>query len=58
MHSEETQVELVDELTTLNARVAALREARASITYDLEWAIKERERIRRHLAVTNQKEKG
>ena len=37
------------ELDKLDARISELRGARSSITYDLEWAVKERERIRCHL---------
>ncbi len=38
------------ELGQLGARIDELRGARSRITYDLEWAIRERERLRRHLA--------
>ncbi len=38
------------ELDQLDARIDELRGARSLITYDLEWAIKERDRLRRHLA--------
>ncbi len=38
------------ELDQLDARIGQLRGARSLITHDLEWAIKERDRLRRHLA--------
>jgi predicted nucleic acid-binding Zn-ribbon protein len=45
-----TRAELLDELGQLDRRIDELRGARAQITYDLEHAVKERERLRRHLA--------
>ena len=43
------RTELLAELDQLDRRIAELRGASSSITYDLEWSVKERERIRRHL---------
>jgi hypothetical protein len=47
--SNETEAELLGQLSRLGARIGELRGARSHITYDLEWAVKERERIGRHL---------
>ncbi len=44
------RIELLTKLDQLDARVDELRGARSHITYDLEWAIKERDRLARHLA--------
>ncbi len=52
----ETEAELLAELSRLDARIAELRGARDLVTYDLEWVLKERERIRRHLAFLTQNE--
>lgn len=52
----ETDAELLDRLGHLDARISELRGARSHITYDLEWALKERDRIRRHLALLAQNE--
>jgi predicted nucleic acid-binding Zn-ribbon protein len=51
MHREgaATRAELLDELGQLDRRIDELRGARAQITYDLEHAVKARERLRRHL---------
>jgi hypothetical protein len=49
-NSKETRAELRDQLDRLDARVDELRGARSCITYDLEWALKEKDRLRRHLA--------
>ncbi len=45
-----TRGELLDQLGRLDARVDELRGARAHITYDLEHAVRERDRVARHLA--------
>ncbi len=51
-----TRTELLAELDQLDARIQELRGARAHIVYDLEWAVKERDRLRRHLASLDQDE--
>lgn len=51
-----TRTELLAELDQLDARIQELRIARSRITYDLEWAIKERDRLRRHLALLTREE--
>ncbi len=45
-----TRAEVADELVRHDAHIAELRITRGRITYDLEWALKERDRLRRHLA--------
>ncbi len=45
-----TRAEMEDELTQLDAHISELRITRGRITYDLEWALKERDRLRRNLA--------
>ena len=45
----ETDAEPLDQLGHLDARILELRGARSLITYDLEWALKERDRLARHL---------
>ncbi len=48
---------LGDELTQLQHDIARLREIRAEATYRLEQALRERDRLSRHLAsVTREKE--
>jgi TolA-binding protein len=44
-----TRAELEDELARMDAQIAELRGARAHLTYDLEWKIKDRDRIQRHV---------
>ena len=51
-----TRVELLAELDQLDARIQELRGARAHIVYDLEWVIKERDRLARHLASLDREE--
>jgi hypothetical protein len=51
-----TRAELEDELVLLDAHIAELRIARSRASYDLEHAVKERERLRRHLALVLQEE--
>lgn len=51
-----TRTELLAELDQLDARIDERRRARAFLMYDLEWAIKERDRTRRHLAAQAQNE--
>ena len=41
--------DLVEELVDLDKKIKQLRKARASLSYDLEWFVKERDRIQRHL---------
>ena len=43
------RIELLAELDQLDRRIAELRGASSSITYDLDWSVKERERLRCHL---------
>jgi hypothetical protein len=50
------RTELLAELDHLDACIAELRGARAHIVYDLEWAIKERDRLARHLASLDREE--
>ncbi len=45
-----TRLELLSELDQLDAQIAELRIARSSATYDLEQNLRERERLRRHIA--------
>jgi hypothetical protein len=45
-----TCAKLLTELDQLDRRIDELRGARALLVYDLEWAIKERDRLRHHLA--------
>ncbi len=51
-----THFELLAELDQLDRRIDELRGARALLVYDLEWAIKERDRLRCHLAFLTQNE--
>ncbi len=51
-----TLAELLAELDQLDARIEELRGARGLITYDLEWVLKERDRLRRHLALLTREE--
>ena len=37
------------QLAVVEARIKRLRTARAQVTYDLEWAVREAERLRRHI---------
>lgn len=50
------RVELLAELDQLDAHINELRGARAHVTYDLEWALKERDRLRRHLDLLTKNE--
>ena len=54
--SNETEAELLGQLSRLDARIGELRGARALLVYDLEWAIKERDRLRHHLASLDREE--
>ncbi len=45
-----TRAELLDELGQLDARIDELRIARSRASNDLEQNLKERDRLRRHLA--------
>ncbi len=56
MSNRETEVELLGQLSRLDARIDELRGARALLVYDLEWAIKERDRLRHHLASLDREE--
>jgi len=47
--SEISREELLAELARLDARERALRIARANITYDFEYVLKEKLRLQRHL---------
>ena len=47
--SNTTHLELLAELDQLDRRIDELRGARAQITYDLEHAVKARDRLSRHL---------
>jgi hypothetical protein len=49
---------LRDQLERMEARVRELRTARSAITYDLEWAVKESGRLRRHLEAAARREEG
>jgi len=51
-----TRAELEDELVRHDAHIAELRITRGRVTYDLEWALKERDRLARHLASLPQDE--
>jgi hypothetical protein len=51
-----TRGELLAQLDRLDARIDELRGARALLVYDLEWAVKERDRLRRHLALLTREE--
>ncbi len=42
--------ELAEELVDLDKKIKQLRRVRANASYDLEWFVKERDRIKRHLA--------
>ena len=48
---------ILGELAELERKIRELRGARASLTHDLEWALKEQDRLRRHLT-PNPDEKG
>jgi len=47
---------LQDQLERMEARVRELWAARTTITYDLEWAVKESDRLRRHLEAAASRE--
>lgn len=49
LSNRETEAELLGQLSRLDARIDELRGARFHITYDLEWAEKERDRLIHHL---------
>ena len=49
--------ELVVELVALDRRIKELRKVRSAATYDLEHAIKEQDRIKRHLRSINREER-
>jgi hypothetical protein len=49
-HRETTRHSLEDELTQLEAEIGRQRLIREKATYRLEWAVRERDRLRRHLA--------
>lgn len=53
-----TRSELLDQLGHLDAHIDELRGARSLLTYDLEWSLKERDRVARHLASLTQEEVG
>lgn len=50
--------ELAEELVKLDLQIKALRKVRADATYDLEWALKEQARVRRHLSQNEREEKS
>lgn len=47
---DEKRDELATELADLDKKIKQLRKVRAAATYDLEWFVKERDRVKRHLA--------
>ena len=55
---EETLTVLEDELTRLEAEIGRLRLTRERCTYRLEQAVRERDRVARHLASLTQEEVG
>jgi hypothetical protein len=56
--NKEPRGELLDQLGRLDSRIDELRGAQSLITYDFEWAVKERDRLRRHLSSLTREEGG
>ena len=50
--------DLQAELDEADRRVRELRGARHAITRDLEWTLKEQDRLRRHLFASHEEERG
>jgi hypothetical protein len=57
-HRETARRSLEDELTRLEGEISRQRLIRERATYKLEWAVRERDRIARHLASLTQEEVG
>jgi predicted nucleic acid-binding Zn-ribbon protein len=51
--AEDTSAALVIELDELEAEISRLRQVRERATYRLEQALRERDRLSRHLAATS-----
>jgi len=52
----QTRAELLDQLAHLDARERGLRAQRSDVTYRLEQVLRERDRLRHHLASLDQDE--
>jgi hypothetical protein len=49
---------LAEELVDLDKKIKQLRRSRANLSYDLEWCIRERDRIARHLRQSREEMHG
>ena len=56
MHEREGSAALRDELDQLDRQISKLREVRAATTYRLEQAVREADRLRRHLSNQSKEE--